>query len=384
MWHVPERSEGRDLAVHHALRCSGRATQLFNLFLYGPLERNMPADSLPSKPPGFATLAKRISVWTTNSLLTLLILVAGLGFGRQVLKWWAADASPRPAGSAITLPGGDLGDPAQLHTIQFGDASWSLSRQSVAGDKQSVIERLRAACRDVLKTMPQPAVGEPSPSEEKFLAFLSDSKPVAESPGQWRVYEFSEAFPMAVGLGRAGVGSTPHAPREASDVTRSVTSTGSDVTRSVTSTTSTGNVAAGANLARAGYRVVLWAVAMPAGAGGWTICCFEPNAPSLAGASGLIQVPLPPGSRRGLSLRAGGSGITAFDGPYHPEDWKRFFDDWFRSQAWRTVTDWQSSGSAWYAKFAAADGRGAVDIRFGPDGRGGLSGLLMMAPPETK
>ena len=32
-WHVPERSEGRGLWGHHALRSSGRATQLTNLFL---------------------------------------------------------------------------------------------------------------------------------------------------------------------------------------------------------------------------------------------------------------------------------------------------------------------------------------------------------------
>ena len=56
-----------------------------------------------SEPPGFAALAKRISSWTTNSLLTLLVLVAGLGFGRQVLKWWRADASP-PAGRASFRP----------------------------------------------------------------------------------------------------------------------------------------------------------------------------------------------------------------------------------------------------------------------------------------
>ena len=358
-----------------------------------------PSQPLSSKPPGFATLARRISVWTTNSLLTLLVLVAGLGFGRQVLKWWAADASPPPGGSAVALTGDALGDPAQLHTIQFGDASWSWSRQTVAGDKHRMIERLRAACRDVLNAKVQPATApekSPSPSEQKFLDFLSATKPVAESPGQWRVYEFAEAFPMAVGLVRATSTphaphevtevtprSTPHAPHEGPDVTRSVTSTGSDVTRSVTSTARTDDTLAGANLAQAGYRVVVWAIAVPAGTGGWTVCRFEPRFSSSGGAAGPVQIPLPPGCRRGLSLRAGGSGITAFDGPNAPEQWKRFFGDWFQRQGWRTSADWQATGPAWYAKFAA-HGRGAVDLHFGPDGRGGLSGLLMVTPSETK
>ncbi len=360
---------------------------------------------LPPKPHGFAALAKRISVWTTNSLLTLLVLVAGLGFGRQVLKWWAADASP-PGNSIIGSFGDDLGDPAQLHTIQFGDASWSLSRQSIAGDKESMIERLRATCRDVLNTKPRPAVapeslrstdtrpraaegatagrgfvGEPPASEQKFLTFLSDAKPADESPGEWRVYEFHEAFPMAVGVAKAAPesGSAPHAPREEPNVTRSVTST-PDVTRSVTST----KAEAGSNLAQAGYRVVVWAVALPTAPGEWTLCRFEPNTSPAKAGSGLVDVALPPGVRRGLTLRAGGAGIAAFHGPIHPEEWKRFFDDWFRSRGWQAATGWQATGAAWCAKFAAADGGGAVDVRFGPDDRGGSSGLLMMTSPGAK
>jgi hypothetical protein len=179
----------------------------------------MVADSPPSTPPGFATLAKRISSWTTNSLLTLLVLVAGLGFGRQVLKWWKADASPRGAAGAIS-PGDGFGDPMRLHTVQFGDSSWSLRRQSIIGDKQSAVEQLRAACCEMLKTHVPATPGSPLPtnlrsvpgegpgakaeSEDKFLALLSRSNPVEEEPGKWRVYEFHEAFPMAVGVARVG------------------------------------------------------------------------------------------------------------------------------------------------------------------------------------
>ena len=55
---------------------------------------NEPA--LPSKqPPDMGRLARRISRWTTNSLLTVMLLVIALGFGRQVLHWWHDDATPR-------------------------------------------------------------------------------------------------------------------------------------------------------------------------------------------------------------------------------------------------------------------------------------------------
>ena len=43
------------------------------------------SDSTPAPQPGFVRLARRIPrPWTTNGLLTVMILVAGLGFGRQV------------------------------------------------------------------------------------------------------------------------------------------------------------------------------------------------------------------------------------------------------------------------------------------------------------
>jgi len=313
----------------------------------------MAADPLPSKPSGLATLAKRISVWTTNCLLTLLVLVAGLGFGRQVLKWWTADRSP-PRNSVVGLPTDGLGDPMQLHTIQFGDSSWSLRRQSITDDKQRAIERLRAACREVLLHIDRPEE-KPAASEDKFLRFLSNSKPADEGPGKWRLYEFHEALPMAVGVARPA----PTAAGQSAE--------------------------AEPNLVRSGYRVVVWGVAVPIGTEGWALYTFQPGVPSLEAGSRLTDIPLPPGGRKGLSLRAaGGGGLVAFHGPNHPQEWKHFYDDWFRSQAWQTVVDWQSAGAAWCAKFAPPDGNGSVDVRFGPDDRGSLSGLLMITPPEAK
>ena len=53
------------------------------------------SQSLPPKQPqGMGRLALRISRWTTNSLLTVMLLVIALGFGRQVLHWWHDDAAP--------------------------------------------------------------------------------------------------------------------------------------------------------------------------------------------------------------------------------------------------------------------------------------------------
>ena len=96
------------------------------------------------------------------------------------------------------------------------------------GDKQRAIERLRAACREALQERSNSrgltAPGEDAQAhrellapgystDEKFLKFLSASKPVDESPGRWRLYEFNEALPMAVGLVRPAADPGPNAAR---------------------------------------------------------------------------------------------------------------------------------------------------------------------------
>ncbi len=321
-----------------------------------------------SPPSGFAGLAKRISAWTTNSLLTLLVLVAGVGFGRQVLKWWAADASPS-GDSRFAPPNDALGDPMQLHTLQFGDLSWALGRQSIRGDRQHAMEQARAACRESLATRPPTVVAPPAangggasgattvgrfaPNDEKFLDFLSHSKPVVEDPGKWRVYEYQGAFPMAVGLARAA-DAAPEPPTNTPP-----------------------------SLAQSGYRVVVWVLAVPAGNGEWTLWTFQPEGPPAGSVTGAAEIPVPPGGHRGLSLQTAGGGLIAFGGPCRPEEWKRFYDDWFRSQDWRSATGWRPADGAWCARFTS-DAGGAVDVRFGPDGRGGLSGLFMVTRPAAR
>ncbi len=340
----------------------------------------MAADLPNSPPPSFAALAKRISAWTSKGLLSAMILVAGLGFGLQVLRWWATDKATPEGGRATVglLPTDALGDPSQPHQIDFGDGGSWMRRQTIRGDKQKAIERLRAACRGALSSIkPRPVVAPNEPvspkpgtttgrglmdtaSDEKFLKFLSGSKPVDESPGRWRLYEFNEAVPMAVGLVRADA-----PPPERGKMPRLLDGQ--------------------ANLAQLGYRAIIWGLAMPMGEDAWSLCVFQPENHPADGVAGSADIPLPPECRRMLSLRADrGGGITAFSGPDRPDEWRRFYDQWAAQQGWRPVGAWQAIGAAWYAKFAPpGSGGGTLEIRFGPDGRGGSSGVLIFGPRES-
>ena len=277
--------------------------------------------TMPTESHDFAALAKRISAWTTNSLLTLLILVAGLGFGRQVLKWWAADASASPIASDRPA--------SPFQTLQFGDNAWSIGRRSVAGDKKAAIEQLRVACREVLET--EPSTAKP-PSKAK-LDFLTGLTPVDQKAGKWRLYELHDAFPMAVGVNSKE------------------------------------------------DRAVVWGLAMPMGDRQWTLSTFQAGISTTEGHCSKCDIPLPPGGCKTLAMSAADGRIIAFGGPDQTDEWKRFYDDWFSHHGYQTAT-WRQVGSAWCAKFA---GQGdLVDVCFGPDGRGGLRGLLVMTPQQLR
>jgi len=299
----------------------------------------MAADPVPTKSSDFAALAKRISVWTTNSLLTLIVLVAGLGFGRQVLQWWATDDAPVDA--PLVLPAEGSGNLARPHVVQFGDSPWSMRRQSIEGSRDQMIERLRLVCREMLNAAPpegERAATVGSENEKRLMARLSQEKPAAESSGRWRLYEFHEAFPMAVGI------------------------------------------------AEAPSRVLLWGLAIPKGPADWTLCAFQPENGPREGVSGAANVPLPPGARRTMALRvADGGAVAACSGEASPSEWTEFYDDWGEKNDWRRATDWQAIGTARHARFVGSghDG-GTLDIRFGPDAHGRLTGLLMLFPRESR
>ena len=313
------------------------------------------AGSLPrgkSAPTGFALLARRISSWTTRFVLSAMILVAGLAFGRQVLDWWAADEA-EPTDNPLTLAMTDrLGDPTQPHHLEFGDARWALVRETVLGTRQQAVAALRARCRELAVSSGLPD-DVPAPSEDQLLASLRGQRPVAEEPGRWSLYELKAGFPMVAGVRGGASGSEPGPEEE---------------------------VAGGPP------RVVTWGLAAPTGEQAWTLYAFHPAARASGLPSDLPRISLPPDGRKTLSMRvSGGGALVAFRGPSQAGGWKPFFDRRFRDRGWTAAGSWQRADSTWHLRYVRrADRRTqTVDVRFGPDGRGGTAGLVMIAPPQT-
>jgi hypothetical protein len=303
-----------------------------------------------SAPSGFALLASRISSWTSKLILTGVILVAGLGFGRQVLRWWAADdpeRMPAPAMSAGDRDG--LGDEMLEHVLQFGDSPWSIRRQLVSGSLAEASALLRRRCRAATESATTPE-GPPTDQERTFLASLEGMQPRQQEPGKWAMYQLDELVPMVVGV---------RARRNSS------------------------TLSGGSDIAQDDRRVVTWGLAVPASEGNWTLYTFVGATPTVGAGPGGEPIPLPDGCRRTMSMRvAGGSGIVAFRGAGSPRPWKEFFDRHFENLDWKADGGWQRTGSLWSRRYAESNAAGAaaVEVQFGADASGRQRGLLVVSP----
>lgn len=302
----------------------------------------------PPQGRGYARLAKRISSVTTKCLLTALVLVAGLAFGGQVLRWWAADTRAPQAASTAADALHHLGDPTRMHEMHFGDRAWSLRRQSIAGNKQAALAALRAGCREVLSG-DLPPDRQPGEAESGLLGQLAKQKPVEEAEGKWRIYQLDQAFPMVLGT----------RPRE-------------DAADSQTQGPQSGPAS----------RVAAWGMAIPNRERVWTLYTFQPRSHRSPRLVDVPDVPMPPECTRTLAITVAGGGATlTFEGPRPAKSWIEFYDRWFRSHNWEAAGEWRRSGGGWHGRYRSPTKSGAatVDVHFGPDGRGRLAGMVLVS-----
>jgi len=326
--------------------------------------------SKPRQPKSYGDVARAISSYTSKGILTALVLVAGLGFGRQVLRWWRQGAEPPSATLGAEEPSARVRDTGPDHVLRFGEQPWSLRTTWVAGDRDAAATALRTACRAVASQARLPDE-PPDEAEQALLERLAPTEPCERSPRGWELYELSRGLPMAVAtLSTSEKGTGPicakHPPGRSGKSDQSPFPPGE-----------------GENLAGARRRVVTWGLAVPRAANQWSIYTFQPDRPGGSASAGLSQVPLPPDGRRTLVVETVGSGaIVAFEGPGPPGAWKRFYDDWLAGGRFRPVAAWHDSPESWHLR-CQGEGEHAgssLDVHVTAGTSGETTGLIVITP----
>ncbi len=300
---------------------------------------------------GYARLAGRISGTTTKCVLTLMILVAGWGFGRQVLRWWAPEDAAPPAAPSPAEWSSVLGDENRPHELRFGDGGGAIRRARMTGDRQQATRALRATCRELAAAVSPPAVAA-GPRQQALLARLQGKRPVDRTDNGWEIHELDGVVPMVVAT----------APIEAKMP-----------------------CAESPEVASPDRGVVSWGLALPADEQVWTLYTFAAGDGAGAASPTSTPTPLPDGCQMMVSVRAeDGAQVLSFSGPARPRQWEEHFDRWYRGRGWTSPRGWQREGETRRARLHNRDRDARVDIQFGPDGRGGMTGLLIFQAISNK
>jgi len=286
-----------------------------------------------------ASLARRVGTWTTRGLLCGLIAVAALGFGRQVLRWWAVEEPVAIAGDTV----GKLGDFWTPHRLDLAGQAWSLVRQSVAGSRDEALLALRKAARRYGRDAPAPPA-PPGPGELGLLDSLGGQTPVDQAGDAWRLYALEAGVPMVVGV----------------RIDKNPTCEGSM------------------------QRIVCWGMLIPFAGQSWTLYIFV-TAEAATGTE--ARVPIPPDGEVVLSLCSeGGEGMVAFRGAGPVDRWKGFYERWAQGHGYAHGAGWHDAPAGPVARFhlaGAADGP-RLDVQLLREPSGRARGLVVLTPAANR
>lgn len=316
------------------------------------------AAGCPRKPGGRSTpdarqasgqgqLARQLAGWTSNAIASVVIVLASIACGRQIVRWWAEDPIP-PASQPAEVIGwpDDFSGP---RTIVFGDCPWTMERQLVHGSAEEVQALLQTACRQALEQAKLPG-DAPGPLERRLLGRLARRDHPVESGARWAVYRLAEPLVMIAGL----CCPEPLAAESAGPSAQHC-------------------------VASPGSRVVIWALGVPTGAKTWAAYVFRRIGGTDASES-LAQFSTPEGVHRlmGVSTPDGGF-LLVVEGADPIAHWREQFDRSLVQSGWQSVEAWRWSGAAWTRRYA--DSRaGWLELYLAPRDEGGWVGLMTRRP----
>ena len=319
---------------------------------------------------GYARVAQRISRLTVNLIATALVLLVMLLVGGQLTDYWRSATAPNNQASGGRRPP-VISDPRpgqDASYIDVGDGQSSIVHANVSGDRQAAVAALRSVCTQATLETPasnSPSNSPPPPGEAALLQLLATASPAAKLSDGVELFELPGAIPMAIVTKIGVVSSDSHS--SVPNVEKQPPPPDSKV--------------AGPH-----RRVLTWGIAIRSAEKGWSVYAIHPKAKfTLLGqptaAAERWDVPIPAGAKRILRIRRGGEpAVLAFYGPMgaDAQQWQHDFNQWATGAGIRVDSGWTIVGNEYSARFSRQFGdlREQIDIQFGPDGQGGLRGMI--------
>ncbi|MDH3717994.1 MAG: hypothetical protein OES79_07715 [Planctomycetota bacterium] len=282
---------------------------------------------------GFRKVAARISSWTTNLLVSAVVVLIALLLGGRLLELWrpTADVATTvvPSGAEALSVFDDPHTPLQL---DFGQAPLTVSRQMTRGGREQALQQLRQTCASQLAASVLPAA-DASRAEQRLLQLIRSRRPLLRPTEQTALYQLDPSFPVTIGT---------------------ISATGP---------------AAGAEDGKLVHRVVVWGLAVPRGDDDWSLYTFRErrDPPDGSAQESFRSVPVPPGVRHLMTIAAQQQTIVAFQGIGDPGQWATFYDDWFQANGWQRPSDWRRGSRNWLGRYRSIDDRQLADVSITKD-----------------
>jgi hypothetical protein len=309
-----------------------------------PHSANSPPPPPPPPPHGYGPVARRIARRTTDLLAIALVLIAGLGLGRQLIGWWSEPKAPAPVAEPATWMGHE--SPV---TLEFSDSGYALERTPVDGNRDTAVERLIDACAAVAAS-PTARAGPPTPAEQRLIAAAAALEPVREDPGRWRIHVVDGPVVMAAVLSEPSMRSASVGEPDDWKTNESQSP-----------------------------RVLCWGLAFPADDHRWILYTFRSIAETATVPVPATAACLPHGSRRVLTAAdAAGGSLTVFDGPGPLDAWQRSITTCLQRAGYRQSTSSHLTTSGWTARFESSEvsDQPAIEIHIAPSDSETLTGIL--------
>ena len=326
--------------------------------------------SQPTSPGGYARVAQRISRLTVNLIASAVVLLVMLLVGAQLTDYWRSATAPnnQASGGRKSPVISDPRPGQDASFIDVGDGQSSIVHANVSGDRQAAVAALRRVCTQATLDTPasnSPFNSPPPPGEAALLQLLATASAAAKLSDGVELFELPGAIPMAIVTKIGVVSSDPHS--SVPNVEKPAPPSDSKV-------------------AGPQRRVLTWGIAIRSAERGWSVYAIHPKAKSAVlgqptAAAERWDVPIPAGAKRILRIRRGGEpAVSAFYGPKgaNTQQWRHDFDQWATGAGIRVDSGWTIVGDDYSARFSRqiSDLREQIDIQFGPDGQGGLRGMI--------